>query len=188
MSGGAFDYNQHHIDGIAAYIEEEILHDTLTRPMPTQRKRVLVSSIKHYNDCKTIKFYSEYNFKDIESAKKYFSNCSNRDEFEIVDVSDTEFKCVYNKESIFTYDECDMLEVIVKEITEEVYLNKDGNEIIYRDYSPETIQELKNAVKLLKKASIYANRIDWLFSGDDSEDTFHKRLKMELSKLEEDLI
>lgn len=188
MSGGAFDYNQYHIDGIAAYIEEEILHDTLARPVPTQRKRVSVSSIKQCNNCKSIKFYSDYNFKDIESAKKYFSNCSNRDEFEIVDISDTEFKCVYHKESIFTYDECDKFEVIVKEITEEVYLNKEGDEITYQNYSPETIQELKNAVKLLKKASIYANRIDWLFSGDDSEDTFHKRLKMDLSKLEEDSI
>lgn len=188
MSGGAFDYNQYHIDGIAAYIEEEILHDALARPTPTKRKRISVSSIKYCNDCKTIKFYSEYDFKDIESAKKYFSNCSNKDEFEIVDVSDTEFKCVYNKESIFADYEWDTFEVIVKEITEEVYLNKDGNEIIYRDYLPETIQELKTAVKLLKKASIYANRIDWLFSGDDSEDTFHKRLKIELSKLEEDSI
>jgi hypothetical protein len=43
-------------------------------------------------------------------------------------------------------------------------------------YSDETIEEFKKAVEYLKLASIYAQRIDWLVSGDDGEDTFHKRL------------
>lgn len=33
-------------------------------------------------------------------------------------------------------------------------------------------------------ASIYAQRIDWLLSGDDSEDSFKKRLKENLDELE----
>lgn len=32
-------------------------------------------------------------------------------------------------------------------------------------------------------AEIYAQRIDWLISGDDNENTFHKRLKEEINKL-----
>lgn len=50
-------------------------------------------------------------------------------------------------------------------------------------YSKETIKEFKKAVKYLKKAQIYAQRIDWLLSGDDGEETFHKRLKEDLEKL-----
>ena len=47
-------------------------------------------------------------------------------------------------------------------------------------FSEETIAEFKNALSILKQAQIYAQRIDWLVSGDDSEDNFHKRLKKEL--------
>jgi hypothetical protein len=47
-------------------------------------------------------------------------------------------------------------------------------------YSEATIREFEIAIKLLRKAFIYAQRIDFLISGDDSEETFHKRLAKEL--------
>jgi hypothetical protein len=50
-------------------------------------------------------------------------------------------------------------------------------------YSPETIAEFEKAVKALKLAYVYAQRIDWLLSGDDGEDSFHKRLKAQLGEL-----
>ena len=48
-------------------------------------------------------------------------------------------------------------------------------------YSDETISEFRTAVRLLKRAEIYAQRIDWLVSGDDGEDSFHKRLALDLA-------
>ena len=53
-------------------------------------------------------------------------------------------------------------------------------------YSKETIDEFKDAVYHLRMAYIYAQRVDWLVSGDDSEDSFHKRLEHELQKLQKD--
>lgn len=50
-------------------------------------------------------------------------------------------------------------------------------------YSTETIAEFKKAVNVLRIAAIYAQRIDWLVSGDDAEDTFHIRLRHDLSKI-----
>ena len=50
-------------------------------------------------------------------------------------------------------------------------------------YSKETIDEFKDAVYLLRMAYICAQRVDWLVSGDDSEESFHERLKEELKKL-----
>jgi hypothetical protein len=47
-------------------------------------------------------------------------------------------------------------------------------------YSPTTINEFKKALTHLRMAKIYAQRIDWLVSGDDGEDTFHNRLQQEL--------
>ena len=50
-------------------------------------------------------------------------------------------------------------------------------------YNKETIKELKKGLAILRKAYIYAQRIDWLLSGDDGEESFHKRLKEELDNL-----
>lgn len=50
-------------------------------------------------------------------------------------------------------------------------------------YSPETITEFEKAVMVLKTAYVYAQRIDWLLSGDDGEDSFHKRLQAQLGEL-----
>ena len=51
-------------------------------------------------------------------------------------------------------------------------------------YSDETIAEFKNAVKYLRIAEIYAQRVDWFLSGDDSEKSFHKRLKRDLNEIQ----
>ena len=65
----------------------------------------------------------------------------------------------------------------------------DGN--VYEDckyhywYEDNTIERFKEAVKLLRQAEVYAQRIDWLLSGDDGEESFHKRLEEELKELEE---
>jgi len=49
-------------------------------------------------------------------------------------------------------------------------------------YSDKTIEEFKNAYNTIKKAQIYIQRLDWLLSGDDGEDSFLKRLKKELNE------
>jgi len=50
-------------------------------------------------------------------------------------------------------------------------------------FTPETIEEFKKGLTILRQAHIYAQRIDWLVSGDDGEDSFHRRLKQELENL-----
>lgn len=51
------------------------------------------------------------------------------------------------------------------------------------EFSAETVDEFKKAVALLRRARVYARRIDWLASGDDGEETFHRRLKQDLAEL-----
>lgn len=52
------------------------------------------------------------------------------------------------------------------------------------EYSEETIAEFRNGLDALNKAVIYAQRIDWLVSGDDGEESFHRRLAEELGMLD----
>ena len=49
---------------------------------------------------------------------------------------------------------------------------------------PLTILEFRNAVNLIRKASVYAQRVDWLLCDDDGEECFHKRLKEDMKELE----
>jgi hypothetical protein len=49
-----------------------------------------------------------------------------------------------------------------------------------RNYSPETIAKFKLAANTLEEAAAIAQRVDWLVSGDDSEETFHARWKEEV--------
>ena len=53
----------------------------------------------------------------------------------------------------------------------------------FDDMLPETRQEFLNGVHYMRKAFIYAQRIDWLISGDDNENSFHERLAEELGAL-----
>lgn len=53
-------------------------------------------------------------------------------------------------------------------------------------YKPETIAELKNGLTILRVASVYAERMEWLFSGDDGEESFLRRLTEDLEKLKKE--
>ena len=50
-------------------------------------------------------------------------------------------------------------------------------------YKPATIAEFKTALLLVRAARVYLQRVDWLVSGDDGEETFHNRLLEELNEL-----
>ncbi len=78
----------------------------------------------------------------------------------------------------------DMADDIGSEILTNDSTEKDqwGSDIV-RHYSPETIEEFERAMVILKMAYVYAQRIDWLLSGDDGEDSFHKRLQAQLGEL-----
>jgi hypothetical protein len=50
-------------------------------------------------------------------------------------------------------------------------------------YKPEVISRLKDAVTALRVAQVYAQRADWLFSCDDGEDSFLRRLASDLKEV-----
>ena len=50
-------------------------------------------------------------------------------------------------------------------------------------YPDEVIEKFKEGLEILRKAEIYAQRIDWLISGDDGEESFLERLNEDLGKL-----
>ena len=69
-----------------------------------------------------------------------------------------------------------LIDVIIDDI-EDITYNNDSSE---NRYSEETIQKFNAAIAICDKAAIMVERIDYLLSGDDSEDTFHERWDKEL--------
>ena len=56
-------------------------------------------------------------------------------------------------------------------------------DLYFYEYPQKIIIQFKIAVVMLRQAEVYAHRIDWLLSGDDSEESFMKRLVKDLNKL-----
>lgn len=52
-------------------------------------------------------------------------------------------------------------------------------------YDEKTIDKFIEGLLVLRMAQVYAQRIDWLVSGDDGEDSFISRLKNDISELKE---
>lgn len=80
------------------------------------------------------------------------------------------------------------IEYIAERIQEEIDLNNTPygdmfcGEWTGQRYSDETIAKFKEGLEILRQAYVYAQRIDWLLSGDDGEETFHKRLEKDLKE------
>lgn len=78
----------------------------------------------------------------------------------------------------FDYKQYELIDIIEK-ITELI----DNNEFAEYKYSEETLMQFRKALHIVKQAEIMVQRIDWLVSGDDGEDSFHKRWDEELGGL-----
>jgi hypothetical protein len=51
------------------------------------------------------------------------------------------------------------------------------------EYSDKTLAEFSKGLATLRAAAVYLERIDFLLCGDDSEESFHERLRHDMDKL-----
>jgi hypothetical protein len=174
MSGGHFDYQQHHIEEIAEHLEKDIADIEFAKEIGKVKKKQLY--------CYLV---------DTDSGSKYWpywlmemsNRYETRDEFvkslrKRSDISERDGK-FFSNDNYGRYD--GRYEVVVYEGDHEEWA--DGN--WYHEFEdPEILEEFKKGLKILKTAAIYAQRIDWLLSGDDEEQSFKERLKEELDELE----
>jgi hypothetical protein len=67
------------------------------------------------------------------------------------------------------------------------YYDKYPEEKYYETYSERVQEKMREAIKALRIAYAYANRIDYFLSADDGEENFLKRLEEELNELNQKL-
>ena len=79
----------------------------------------------------------------------------------------------------------------IGQIADDIQLLIDNNDSTERDsygdplgrrYSPEITQHFRDAIVALRRAQVYAQRIDWLVSGDYGPDSFVERLAEDLGE------
>lgn len=63
--------------------------------------------------------------------------------------------------------------------------NSTHEETYVQHFEEKTINEFRTAVRCVRMAAVYARSIDYLLSGDDSEKSFHERLKEDLLRYEQ---
>ena len=63
------------------------------------------------------------------------------------------------------------------------WYKKYPEDLFHYKYPDDVIEKMKEGIEVLKRAQIYAQRIDWLLSGDDGEESFLRRLEEDLNEL-----
>ena len=170
MSGGHFDYQQYRIEEIAEHLEKDIADIEFAKEIGKVKKKELYCHLVDTDSGR-----KSWPHWLVEMCYRY----ETRDEF----VKSLRNRCEFSEKNgkIFFNDNNRIYEVVVYEGESEEWA--DGN--WHHEFEdPEIIEEFKKGLKILKTAAIYAQRIDWLLSGDDGEESFKERLKEELDELE----
>jgi hypothetical protein len=63
------------------------------------------------------------------------------------------------------------------------WYEKYPEDLYHHKYPDEVIEKFKEGLNIIRQAQIYAQRIDWLVSGDDGNDSFLRRLESDLNEL-----
>ena len=63
------------------------------------------------------------------------------------------------------------------------WYNKYSEDRYHYEYNDQVIEQFKKASNAVKIAQIYIQRMDWLLSGDDGEESFLRRIQEDLEKL-----
>lgn len=175
MSGGAFDYIQYRIDDIINRIEQEIHDATKPRPATQIIKYTPVYEMITASGSVRLEYHPINHCKDLDEVRKVIK----KNKIKVIE--DKGDKIIFEENGMTRYTYAVQYEEYPEEYDE------DGYKVYpyYPDYTEETLQEFRNGVDILRRAYIYVQRIDWLLSGDDGEESFHKRLREELGKLNE---
>ena len=67
---------------------------------------------------------------------------------------------------------------------DEDWYNKYPEDRYYYEYDEDVIEQFKKAAHAIRIAQIYMQRMDWLLSGDDGDESFLRRIDEDLKELQ----
>ena len=184
MSGGYFDRSTYAMHEIADTIERDILMALKPKPEKIQE------------DYWTI--YEKDSFGSYHSYKDFMSFVSSEDaeSFLLLDkaivkaeqkYADRRFfdnGVVFQSTKRYMSDTPNGEQIPVLYSIHHCYYERYPDEADVLELSDETINVMKEAYRQIRIAEIYATRVDWMMSRDDSEESFRERIKEELEEYE----
>ncbi len=164
MSGGTFDYSQYQID----YAVEKIEHELKINRLTINDNWAALSDEEKHDANEYIRPWDALHhpyWVDDEAVEKADKELGLKpgDWDKLSDVS----KAKWHE--------------IKRETTKKI-MKEHNDSFLGSNFSDETIAKIKEMLPTIKRAKIYLERIDWLFSGDDGEKSFIKRTKEDLAK------
>lgn len=184
MSGGHFDYKQFWIREISDTIERDIARALQPKPAMVHEDYWVIDKMDSFGSRYIYPRYSTM-FDSYEEAETYLTQ---REEVERAEAKYAErfFKNDVTFQSKLEYmngtKEDETIPVLFA-IHHCVY-DRYPYDADVLELEDSTLETMKQAYRQLCIAEIYAHRIDWMMSGDDSEETLQKRLQKELQAFE----
>lgn len=184
MSGGYFDRSTYAMCEIADTIERDIARALQPKPE------------KVYENYWTI--YEKDSFGSYHSYKDYMSFASYEDAESFLLRDTTIVKAeqkyvgrqffgdgvIFQSTARYMSDTSDTEQIPVLYLIHHCYYDRYPDEADVLELSDETINVMKEAYRQIRIAEIYATRVDWMMSGDDSEESFRERMKEDLAEFE----
>lgn len=183
MSGGYFDRSTYAMREIADTIERDIARALQPKPEKIHKDYWTI-----YEKDSFVSYHSYMGFASYEDAESFL----------LTDKTIVKAEQKYSEQHFFVDG------VIFQSTTRYMSGTPDAEQIpvlysihhCYYDHYPyetdvlelsdETINAMKEAYRQMRIAEIYATRVDWMMSGDDSEDSFRERIKEDLTKFEKE--
>lgn len=170
MSGGHFGYYQYHISDITEHLERDIADIEYARDIGKVKKKEICG---HLLDMDGKKSYPTW----------FIDRISRYDDREQLIRSLKKSGDIIEKDGKIYVENCNgpgLCEVVVYENESEAWADGEWH---FDVEDSSVLDDMKKGLMALKVAAIYAQRIDWLLSGDDGEESFKRRLKEELDAL-----
>lgn len=187
MSGGHFNYNQYLLREIAQKIEEDIARALKPKPKKVHENYWTIEE----KDC----LWSYHSFGGYMTFDSYVEAESYLLSFKGVRLADPQYasgRFFKDGDVIFQSDKYFMRGTeggekipVLYAIHHAEYDRYPYDEEVL-ELSAETIEKMKEAYRQIRIAVIYADRVDWLLSDDDDEDSFQDRLKHELATFDKE--
>lgn len=187
MSGGHFNYNQYLLREIAQKIEEDIARALKPKPEKvhenywTIEEKDSLGSSRSFGGYMTFDSYAEaesylLGFRNIRLAEPQYASGRFFKEEDVIFQSDRNF--------MRGTEEGEKIPVLYA--IHHAEYDRYPYDVDVLELSAETIEAMKEAYRQMRIAEIYADRVDWLISDDDDEESFQERLKYELDAFDKE--
>ncbi len=187
MSGGHFDYNQWRMTDIARTIERDIAR--ALKPKPAKVHYDYWTIYEKDNPWSCHSFVNFRMFDTYEEAERYLFKyrrvSATTSEYPTFNFFSKDDKIFQSEDEFMTgTKEGEKIPILYAIHHAEYDSYPEGADVL--ELEQETIETMKEAYRKICIARIYADRVDWMMSGDDGEDTFQERLKKELEEFEKE--